>query len=55
MKQLKKLRQFIPVLLLLLAASAIISWVWREVKIDACLDNGGRWNSEKLRCEGAAP
>jgi len=43
-------------LLLLTAASAAIAllmWAWREVSIDRCLDDGGRWNTQKSTCESA--
>ena len=43
-------------LLALIAASAAIAllmWAWSEISIDRCLDSGGRWNREKLACEGA--
>ena len=35
------------VLILVLGVRWIIKWL----KIDACLDKGGRWNYEKRRCE----
>lgn len=35
------------------AAVALAVCAWDEITIDRCLDNGGRWNSEKSACEGA--
>jgi hypothetical protein len=31
--------------------AALFWWFWGELKIDRCLDNGGRWNYEKKACE----
>lgn len=28
-------------------------WLAREMRIDSCLDRGGRWNNEIAICEGA--
>ncbi len=33
--------------LLLLAAF----WLARQIRIDKCLDNGGRWNYDKFECQ----
>ena len=37
---------------ILLAAALFIAfcWVYRQLQIDKCLDNGGRWDYEKCRC-----
>ena len=26
-------------------------WLYRELRIDSCLDQGGRWNYENSKCE----
>jgi hypothetical protein len=28
-------------------------WLFEQVKIDSCLDRGGRWNYDGKACEGA--
>jgi hypothetical protein len=28
-------------------------WLRNEVRIDSCLDRGGRWDQEQQMCEGA--
>ena len=33
---------------------ALVMWLRQELRIDSCLDRGGRWNSELLICEGAS-
>jgi len=38
------------VLALLIAAGV---WLRNEVRIDSCLDRGGRWDIERQMCEGA--
>ena len=35
----------------MLAATAL--WMHGEARIDSCLDNGGRWDYQDTRCEGA--
>jgi hypothetical protein len=29
----------------------VCSWILHQIKIDSCLDGGGRWNHEKSVCE----
>jgi hypothetical protein len=42
-------------LLKLVVAAAVIAtvffWLRQELKVDACLDSGGRWNSDQMECE----
>lgn len=35
----------------LLGIAAVSVWAWREIAIDRCLDNGGRWNYQGSKCE----
>ena len=42
------------IVLLVLVIAVVISsvfWVKRELAIDSCLDNGGRWNAKLSVCE----
>jgi hypothetical protein len=51
-----KLRRIILLLLLLLLVVGIGflgPWLSRYIKIDSCLDLGGRWNYQTETCEGA--
>ena len=32
---------------------AVGLWLRDEVRIDSCLDRGGRWDKERQMCEGA--
>ena len=42
----------------LLAAGAMLSFAWacssinQFIQVDRCLDSGGRWNYQRLECEG---
>ncbi|MET0859029.1 MAG: hypothetical protein ABWY27_19940 [Telluria sp.] len=36
-----------------LVISGIGIWVVREMRVDSCLDRGGRWNAGNSACEGA--
>jgi hypothetical protein len=49
--QIKKLLFWTFVLALLVAGGL---WLRTQVRIDICLDRGGRWNKERQMCEGAA-
>ncbi|WP_182915693.1 hypothetical protein [Massilia cavernae] len=48
MYKLKILAAF--VLPAMLAATALLAY--GEVRVDSCLDNGGRWDYKDTRCEG---
>jgi len=40
--------------LALLGAAAVLAaypWLERQVLVDRCLDNGGRWNAGGMQCE----
>jgi hypothetical protein len=43
---------FIAVMLIVLIAIASF-FGFRQLQVDRCLDDGGRWSSEFRRCEGA--
>jgi hypothetical protein len=32
---------------------AVGLWLRNEVRIDSCLDRGGRWNQDRQMCDGA--
>lgn len=34
-----------------LGIAAVSVWAWREIGIDRCLDNGGRWIYQDSKCE----
>lgn len=46
-----KLKKIVTIILSLIFFAAIIIYSKREVDIDKCLDNGGRWNYEHNMCE----
>jgi len=48
--QIKKLLSFMFLLALLVL---FVLWLRNEVRIDSCLDRGGRWDDSKQLCEGA--
>ena len=37
----------------LVIAVALGIWFLHELRVDSCLDRGGRWNNDLLTCEGA--
>lgn len=39
-------------LVIILGVIASVIWFARELKIDRCLDQGGRWNYTEEICEG---
>jgi hypothetical protein len=41
----------LKVLAVLLAVIALACWIRRELKIDSCLDLGGRWDYQDSVCE----
>jgi hypothetical protein len=41
-------------LIVLALAAAFAFWLRHELRVDDCLDLGGRWNSETSVCEGAS-
>jgi hypothetical protein len=48
----KKLRMAL-IAVALIGVVAVVLWGREQLKIDSCLDNGGRWNSIGAVCEGA--
>jgi len=48
---LKKTIVLVVVAVVLIAA---VVWLKRQIDIDRCLDNGGRWNYELGDCETSA-
>ena len=34
---------------------AVFSWLRHELKVDDCLDRGGRWNKGQMECEFGSP
>ena len=47
-----KVLRLLCIMLVVAVAMALAAWVSDELKIDRCLDNGGRWNTEVAACEG---
>jgi hypothetical protein len=47
-----KMSRLLFLLIATLFAIGFSLWVWHQISIDRCLDNGGRWNSEISSCEG---
>ena len=45
---LKKRLIFVGIVLILILG---VQWIIQYLKIDACLDKGGRWNYELEKCE----
>lgn len=43
-------RKVIAVVVVVLVA-LIGFWLYGQLKIDSCLDNGGRWNKQQSACE----
>lgn len=43
------------VALLAVAAIKTLPWVWRQLQVDRCLDQGGAWNHSRSTCEQGAP
>lgn len=41
----------IAVVVALLVVGSV--WLWQQIQIDRCLDNGGRWNYENGKCEAS--
>lgn len=37
----------------LVIVGVLVMWFRHQLRIDSCLDRGGRWNSELSTCEGA--
>ena len=46
-----KTKKTFLLLLAVVSVVAIFMYLKRQVEIDKCLDNGGRWNYEKKVCE----
>ena len=46
-----KIKKTFLLLLTVVSLVAIFMYLKRQVEIDKCLDNGGRWNYEKKVCE----
>jgi hypothetical protein len=45
--------RIIVLILGLLVSAGLGTWVAHEMRVDSCLDRGGRWNTEGAKCEGA--
>ena len=45
-----KVLRLLCIMLVVAVAMALAAWVSDELKIDRCLDNGGRWNEEAATC-----
>ena len=48
-----KSRKLLPGAFVIAVLVAIGLWLRNEVRIDSCLDRGGRWDKERQMCEGA--
>jgi hypothetical protein len=44
---------FLKMAVVLAVVAALALWLRHELRIDSCLDRGGRWNNELSACEGA--
>jgi hypothetical protein len=49
----KSSRLWLVVVLVVAVVAVVGVWFAREMKIDSCLDRGGRWNYSLGQCEGA--
>ena len=45
------LKKWILAVILALGVILSVAWIRGQIKIDSCLDNGGRWNYEQKVCE----
>lgn len=36
----------------LVITAVLVMWLRHELRVDSCLDRGGRWNSAASVCEG---
>ena len=45
------LKKWIIAVILALGVILSVAWIRGQIKIDSCLDNGGRWNYEQKVCE----
>ena len=43
------------ILVACMASIAVGAWGMHEIRLDRCLDHGGRWNAETAACEGLPP
>jgi hypothetical protein len=41
------------ILLGIIAAIPVLLWLYRQIRIDTCLDRGGAWNYQIDQCHGA--
>jgi len=48
-----KTRNILPGAFVLALLVAVGLWLQNEVRIDSCLDRGGRWDEERRMCEEA--
>lgn len=48
-----KKHKILAIIIGVLVSFCLGIWFVREMRIDSCLDRGGRWNSEIAICEGA--
>ena len=48
-----KTRKFLLGAFVLALLVAVGLWLRNEVRIDSCLDRGGRWDQERQMCDGA--
>jgi hypothetical protein len=48
-----KKREIAFIVVALLAVVILCLWARQELRIDSCLDRGGRWNSVTSACEAA--
>lgn len=42
------------ILVACMASIAVVKWGMHEMRLDRCLDNGGRWNAGSATCEDFA-
>lgn len=43
----------VKLVIALIVATMLAVWLRHELRVDSCLDRGGRWNAEASACEGA--
>lgn len=48
----KRVRAALLLVAILLALAVSVQWVRKELAIDRCHDQGGRWNAAAALCEG---
>ena len=45
------MRRKVVVALVVLLVVLVGLWLYKQLKIDSCLDDGGRWNEQQSACE----